>query len=197
VRIAIVDYGAGNITSVKRAVEHLGHAGVVTSDPGVIESCGRLIVPGVGNFHATTALSANGLTRILAGQISLGKPFLGICLGMQWLFASSDEAPAVPGLGMFDGVCHALPQRVKSPHVGWDELDIHAGTRLFRGIDSPRYVYFTHGYCAPLIDATIAACDYGSPFSAAVERGNLFGVQFHPEKSGETGLAILENFCSC
>lgn len=195
--IAIVDYGAGNITSVKRAIEHLGHAAIVTSDPGVIESCDRVIVPGVGNFHATAALSGNGLAIALNRQISLGKPLLGICLGMQWLFQCSDEAPGIRGLEVFDGTCRALPAQVKSPHVGWDELEIRGQTRLFRGIDSGRFMYFTHGYCAPLIEATVAACDYGSPFSAAVERGNIFGVQFHPEKSGEIGLAILENFCTC
>ena len=195
--IAIVDYGAGNITSVKRAVEHLGYVGIVTSNKDVIERSDRIIVPGVGNFHATTALSDNGLATALTRQIVLGKPLLGICLGMQWLFQSSDEARGIHGLGMFDGTCLALPGQVKSPHVGWDELQIRGQTRLLRGIDSGRFVYFTHGYCAPLIDATVASCDYGSPFSAAVERGNLFGVQFHPEKSGETGLAILENFCTC
>lgn len=195
--IAIVDYGAGNITSVKRALEHLGHAAVVTSDKGVIESADRIVVPGVGNFHATTALSAQGLSTALARQIWLGKPLLGICLGMQWLFQSSDEAPGIYGLGIFAEACRVLPNKVKSPHVGWDQLEVRGQTRLLRGINSGRFVYFTHGYCAPVIDATVAACDYGSPFSAAVERGNLFGVQFHPEKSGETGLAILENFCTC
>jgi imidazole glycerol-phosphate synthase subunit HisH len=195
--IAIVDYGAGNITSVKRAIEHLGHAAIVTSDEGVIETSDRIIVPGVGNFHATAALFGNGLATALKRQISLRKPLLGICLGMQWLFEFSDEAPGIQGLGLLDGTCHALPAHVKSPHVGWDQLEIRAQTRLLRGIDSGRFVYFTHRYCAPLVDATAAACDYGSPFSAAVERDNIFGVQFHPEKSGETGLAILRNFCTC
>ncbi len=195
--IAIVDYGAGNITSVRRALEHLGYSGIVTSDRHAIESSDRIILPGVGNFHATAALSANGLATVLNRQITLGKPLLGICLGMQWLFQSSDEAPGIPGLGIFDGTCHALPAQVKSPHVGWDQLEIRGQTRLLRGIDPRRFLYFTHRHCAPLIEATVAACDYGSPFSAVVERRNLFGVQFHPEKSGETGLAILENFCTC
>lgn len=195
--IAIVDYGAGNITSVRRAVEHLGHASCVTSEKSVIESSDRIIVPGVGNFQATRALFDSGLATVLNHQVSLGKPLLGICLGMQWLFESSDEAPGVQGLGLLGGTCRALPAQVKSPHVGWNELEIRRQTLLLRGIDSGRFVYFTHGYCAPLVDATVAACAYGEPFSAAVERGNLFGVQFHPEKSGEIGLAILENFCTC
>ena len=195
--IAIVDYGAGNITSVKRAVEHLGHACTVTSDPSAIESSDRIIVPGVGNFRATAELFSNGCTAALCRQISLGKPLLGICLGMQWMFQSSDEAPGTPGLGRFDGTCSAFPAEVKSPHVGWDQLEIKEPTRLLRGIDSGAFVYFTHGYCVPLIDATVAACNYGISFSAAVERGNLFGVQFHPEKSGEPGLMILESFCRC
>jgi imidazole glycerol-phosphate synthase subunit HisH len=195
--IAIVDYGAGNITSVKRAVEHLGYRGIVTSDKAVIESSDRIIVPGVGNFCATAALLRSGLATALNSQISLGKPLLGICLGMQWLFRTSDEAPETRGLGVFDGACRALPAQVKSPHVGWDELQIRGQTRLLRGIDSGQFVYFTHGYCVPLIEATVATCDYGRLFSAAVERGCVFGVQFHPEKSGETGLAILKNFCIC
>jgi len=195
--IAMVDYGAGNITSVKRAVEHLGHACTVTSDPAVIERSERIIVPGVGNFRATAALSGNGLGAALTRQISDGKPVLGICLGMQWLFQSSDEAPGIPGLGAFEGSCRSFSPPVRSPHVGWDQLEVRGPTRLLQNIGSGQFVYFTHGYWAPLVDATVAACDYGSPFSAAVERDNLFGVQFHPEKSGETGLAIFENFCSC
>ena len=195
--IAIVDYGAGNITSVKRAVEHLGHPSVVTSDPAVIETSDRIIVPGVGNFQATTVLSANGLAEALDRQISFGKPLLGICLGMQWLFERSEEAPGIRGLGALGGACRSLSPGVKSPHVGWDQLEIRGQTRLLRGIGSGVFVYFTHGYCAPVVDATVATCHYGYPFSAVVERDNLFGVQFHPEKSGETGLAILENFCLC
>jgi len=195
--IAIVDYGAGNITSVKRAIEHLGHACTVTSDPAVIGRADRIIVPGVGNFRATTALCSNGVGSALANQISLEKPVLGICLGMQWLFQSSDEAPGVEGFGIFDGRCQPFPPHVKSPHVGWDQVEIARESRLLSGVQSGQFVYFTHRYRAPLVKATVAACDYGTPFSAAVERGNLFGVQFHPEKSGEAGLLILENFCTC
>jgi glutamine amidotransferase len=195
--IAIVDYGAGNITSVKHALEHLGHACAVTSDPVAIDRSDRVILPGVGNFRATKALSTNGLRTALAHQVSLAKPVLGICLGMQWLFLSSEEAPGIDGLGAFAGKCQRFPAQVKSPHVGWDQLKISGESRLLRGIQSNQFVYFTHGYYAPLVEGTVAGCEYGETFSAAVERGNLFGVQFHPEKSGEAGLAILENFCTC
>ena len=195
--IAIVDYGAGNMTSVKRAVEHLGFASSVSSDPDEIQRAERIIVPGVGNFRATVALSANALASALANHLSAGKLLLGICLGMQWLFESSQEAPGLRGLGAFAGACHPFPPQSKSPHVGWDQLEIRPQTRLLRGIPAGSFVYFTHSYCAPLVDDTVASCGYGAPFTAAVERENLFGVQFHPEKSGETGLAILENFCRC
>lgn len=195
--IAIVNYGAGNLTSVKRAVEHLGHACTVTSDPVAIESSDRIILPGVGHFRATTALSASSLRLALERQIALQKPVLGICLGMQWLFESSEEAPGVPGLGAFDGRCRYFPSQVKSPHVGWDQLEIRGENRVLRGVSSGQFVYFSHAYYAPLIETTVAGCSYGETFSAAVEHGNLYGVQFHPEKSGDAGLAILENFCTC
>lgn len=195
--IAIVDYGAGNITSVKRAVQHLGHPCAVTSDPALIERAERIIVPGVGNFRATLAFSATGLGAALEHQIARGRQVLGICLGMQWLFESSEEAPELSGLGAFAGRCEPLPATVKSPHVGWDQLDIIAPSRLLSGLTSGAFVYFSHSYCAPLVTETVASCSYGAPHSAAVELGNLFAVQFHPEKSGEVGLAILENFCRC
>ncbi len=195
--IAIVNYGAGNITSVKRAIEHLGHVCEVTSNPGALARACRIIVPGVGNFRATTALSTNGLGAALHRQICLGTPLLGICLGMQWLFESSAEAPGRLGLGEFPGKCEPFPTSVKSPHVGWDQLEIHREGRLLDGFSSAEWVYFSHGYCAPVIQATAATCGYGRRFSAVVERDNLFAVQFHPEKSGEAGLAILQNFCTC
>lgn len=195
--IAIVDYGAGNITSVKRAVEHLGFACGVTCEVTEIKRAARIIVPGVGNFQATSKLSQNVLGAMLGRQILLGKPLLGICLGMQWLFESSDEAPSVPGLGQFQGRCRTFPAAVKSPHVGWDQLEIDKPGRLLRGISSGEFVYFSHGYCAPVMAHTAAVCGYGKPFAAAVESNNLFGVQFHPEKSGEAGLEILRNFCTC
>lgn len=195
--IMIVDYGAGNITSVKRAIDHVGRACMLASDSSAIERAERIIVPGVGHFCATAALGANGLGAAVSRQITNGKPVLGICLGMQWLFQSSAEAPDIPGLAIFPAACQSFPDTVKSPHVGWNQLEIHGKSRLLRGIPNGQFTYFTHSYYAPCVDATVAWCDYSGGFSAAVERGNLFGVQFHPEKSGDVGLAILENFCRC
>ncbi len=195
--IAIVDYGAGNLTSVKRALEHLGFAACVTSEPAIIERAERIVVPGVGHFRATVALSAAALGAALQRQITLGKSILGICLGMQWLFQSSAEAPETRALGIFPGACQSFPSGVKSPHVGWNQLNLRSDSQLFRGAPPRPFVYFTHSYYAPVVEFTVASCDYGLPFSAAVERRNLFGVQFHPERSGEVGLTILENFCRC
>lgn len=195
--IAIVDYGAGNVTSVRRAVEYVGGKCVVTSDPAVVDSADRIIVPGVGHFGATAAFSKNGLGAALERQMRAGRPVLGICLGMQWMFESSEEAPGVFGLGTFRGRCQRLPVDVKSPHVGWNHLSITGDASLLKGVPSGACVYFTHSFCAPLVEDTVASCEYGVRFSAAVQRGNLFGVQFHPEKSGRAGLKVLENFCSC
>jgi len=195
--IAVVDYGAGNVTSVRRALEHLGYECAVTGDPAQVERAERVVVPGVGNFRATQGLASSGLATTLRRAIAQGKPVLGICLGLQWLFDSSAEAPELPGLGIIHGRCEPFPAGVKSPHVGWDQLDISPASRLLRGLSSGVFVYFTHGYYAPLVEETVASCSYGTPHSAALERGDLFAVQFHPEKSGDGGLLILDNFCSC
>ena len=122
-------------------------------------------------------------------------PLLGICLGMQWMFESSQEAPQLRGLGLFAGQCDKFPAAVKSPHVGWNQLQLRGDSRLLRGLPEDSFVYFTHSYRAPLVESTVAGCAYGGVFSAAVERGQLFGVQFHPEKSGSAGLQLLRNFC--
>ncbi len=193
--IAIVDYGAGNISSVKKALEHLGAAAQVTADPAVIAVAEKIVVPGVGHFSRCQALNANLRTSVLDG-ISSGKPFLGICVGMQWLFAGSMEAPETPGAGIFPGACSRFPASVKSPHVGWNQIEIGNGSRLLRGIASGAFVYYTHSFRAPVVEGTVACSEYGGAFSAAVERDNVFGVQFHPEKSAATGLKILENFCA-
>jgi glutamine amidotransferase len=193
--IAIVDYGAGNISSVKKALEHLRAAAQVTSDPLVIAAAEKIIVPGVGHFSRCHALNENLRTPVL-DAIGSGKPFLGICVGMQWLFAGSTEAPETPGAALFAGECSRFPAAVKSPHVGWNQIEVRDGSRLLRGVSNGAFVYYTHSYRAPVIEQTTAGTNYGGVFSAAVERDNVFGVQFHPEKSAETGLKILENFCA-
>jgi len=193
--IAIVDYRAGNLVSVKKAVDHLGFPCAVTSDPAVVERAEKVIVPGVGHFAATSMLAETGLRAAIEDAIKRQTPFFGICVGMQWMFDSSEEAPGASGLGVFPGPCTHFPPEVKAPHVGWNQLEVEMGSRLLCGVPSGAFVYFTHSYRAPLVANTVARCDYGGPFSAAVERGHLFGVQFHPEKSGDVGLTILGNFC--
>jgi glutamine amidotransferase len=193
--IAVVDYGAGNLTSVKKALDYLHAECVITRDSHVVAKADKIILPGVGHFSATSSLEKDGLRAESLEKILQGTPFLGICVGMQWLFESSAEAPGTQGLGLFAGTCSRFAESVKSPHVGWNSLKCHEGSRLLRGIPSEAYVYFTHSYSAPVMESTVARCDYGGEFSAAVERDNLFGVQFHPEKSGAIGLKLLQNFC--
>ena len=193
--IAILDYDAGNLTSVKKAVEYLGYSCVVTSDPREAEAADKILLPGVGHFSATSNLEARGLSTVVRKAISRKIPLLGICLGMQWMFECSEEAPGVVGLALLRGRCQRFADRVKVPHVGWNQLQLRESGHLFQGISSGTFMYFTHSYWAPVVECTTAECEYGSTFSAAIERGNLFGVQFHPEKSGDPGLTVLRNFC--
>ena len=193
--IAIIDYKAGNLTSVKKAFDHVGAETLVTADAAQVAKADKIVLPGVGHFQATTALDDAGLRDAVLSGIEHGIPFLGICVGMQWMLASSEEAPDVHGLGLWPGECSRFPAGVKSPHVGWNSLEIRKNaSRLLSGVANGSYVYFTHSYRVPLLASTAAECEYGGGFSAAVEQGNLFGVQFHPEKSGTVGLKILENF---
>ena len=193
--IAIVDYGAGNLASVKKAFDFLGATSMVTSDPAMVRQAKRVVVPGVGHFAATSVLADSGLREAALDVIARGIPFLGICVGMQWLFESSTESPQARGLGTFRGICERFPSEVKSPHVGWNQLSLGQESRLLKGVANDSFVYFTHSYRAPLVPETTAATEYGGRFSAVVERGNVLGVQFHPEKSSEVGLRILKNFC--
>jgi len=194
--IAIVDYGAGNLASVKKAFDWLGQQCAITSHPTDVLKATRVVLPGVGHFVSTGALDQSGLKDAIADAIGKGIPFLGICVGMQWMYDGSEESWNTKGLGIFPGDCEKFPGTVKSPHVGWNSLVVEPASRLFRGIPSSSFVYFTHSFRAPVGDATVACCEYGGKFSAAVERNHLFGVQFHPEKSGETGLKLLGNFCA-
>lgn len=194
--IAIVDYKAGNLTSVKKAFDHLGAETKITSTPEEVSTADKIVLPGVGHFAATKNLDDSGLRDVILEKIEYAVPFLGICVGMQWMLASSEEAPDVAGLALWPGECSRFPSGVKSPHVGWNSLRIkNNASRLLTGIPPDSYVYFTHSYRVPLLAATAAECEYGGGFSAAVEHENMFGVQFHPEKSGTVGLKILENFC--
>jgi glutamine amidotransferase len=194
--IAIVDYGAGNLVSVKKALDWLGQECAITSDPALVATATKVVLPGVGHFTSTESLERTGLKQAIVESLSRGIPFLGICVGMQWMFAGSEESLSTRGLGEFDGECKRFASSVKSPHVGWNQLEVDSSSRLLRGVPSGSFVYFTHSFRAPVTSTTVACCDYGGRFSAAVERDHLFGVQFHPEKSGEMGLKILGNFCA-
>jgi glutamine amidotransferase len=193
--IAIVDYGAGNLHSVRKALDYLGVEAVVTNRAEALAGANKIVLPGVGHFSSLQALKRAHLRGPLLEAIGAGKPFLGICLGMQWLFEGSEECSEVKGAGIFPGTCRRFPSSVKSPHVGWNSLTVREGSRLLRGVAQNSFVYFTHSFHAPVVAQTAAASEYGLPFAGAVEQGNIFGVQFHPEKSGEVGLAILKNFC--
>jgi imidazole glycerol-phosphate synthase subunit HisH len=192
--IAVVDYKAGNLTSVMKALASVGADAVSTDDPEVVKHAAKIILPGVGHFQATTFLEQHGLRHAIEERVAQGVPFLGICVGLQWLFQGSTEAPGTSGLGAFDAVCDRFAPGRKVPHVGWNSLATRDDSRLLRNVPSGSFVYFTHSYHAPIIRDTVAVTDYGTPFTAAVERANIMGVQFHPEKSGPVGLQILHNF---
>jgi glutamine amidotransferase len=195
--IALVDYGAGNLTSVRKALHTLGAEFETPTSPDQCASAAALIVPGVGNFAATSALEGPWRDAI-AAAVAAGTPLLGICVGMQWLFEGSDEAPGVRGLGVLPGRIQRLDgdveRRLKIPHVGWNALDFRKPARLLAGLDPGAQVYFTHSFAAPVTTACAAATTHATTFASAVEQGNVFGVQFHPEKSSDAGLQILRNF---
>jgi imidazole glycerol-phosphate synthase subunit HisH len=195
--IALLDYGAGNLTSVRKALSALGVEFMTPASPEEFAGAAGLIVPGVGNFAATRAL-AGPWRDAIGGAVRQGTPLLGICVGMQWLFEGSDEAPEVPGLGVLPGRVQRLQgdaaRRLKIPHVGWNALDVKPGSLLLKGLEPGPHVYFTHSYGAPVTDDCVGAATHAHSFAAAVERDNVFGVQFHPEKSSGAGLQILKNF---
>ena len=199
--IAVIDYKAGNLTSVVKALRYLGaREVVVTQSPEVVLSAEKVVLPGVGHFRATELLGELGLTEAVRESIAKGAWFLGICVGLQWLFEGSTEAEATPGLGAFAGRCERFPAlyegaELKSPHVGWNSLEgVRGDSRLLRGVADGGFVYYTHSWRAPVVDATAAVTNYGGAFTAVVERENVMGVQFHPEKSAEVGLRVLRNF---
>ena len=198
--IEVIDYKAGNLSSVLKALNWLGAETRVTQSPGDIRNANKIVLPGVGHFQATQLLSDLGLTDAMKESVGRGTWFLGICVGLQWLFEGSTEAPGVAGLAQFAGMCERFPARydeaeLKSPHVGWNSLEGNrADSRLLCGVKEGGFVYYTHSWRAPVGKATAAITKYGGPFTAVVERENVMGVQFHPEKSGEVGLQVLRNF---
>lgn len=196
---AIIDYDAGNIRSVEKALLSLGQEVVITGDAEKIESADKVILPGVGAFgDAMATLRARGLDQVIRRVVSKGTPFLGICLGLQLLFERSDEAPGVEGLGILKGEILRIPEQegMKIPHMGWNSLHLENDGRLFRGIQDGAYVYFVHSYYLRAEDEKIvkASTDYCTHIHASVEQNNVFACQFHPEKSSDVGLAILRNF---
>jgi imidazole glycerol-phosphate synthase subunit HisH len=193
--IALIDYGAGNLTSVRKGFAAVGAELYTPASPRDLKAPRGIVVPGVGNFAATSALQG-AWTEAIRSAVGSGIPLLGICVGLQWLFEGSDEAPDVAGFGAIKGKCSRLPQsgELKVPHVGWNSLHMPHGSRLLDGVAENVQVYFTHSYAAPVTVETAATCEHSAVFAAAIEAGNIFGVQFHPEKSSEAGLRILRNF---
>ncbi|MBP3206109.1 MAG: imidazole glycerol phosphate synthase subunit HisH [Lachnospiraceae bacterium] len=197
--IAIIDYDAGNIKSVEKALQYLGAETIVTRDPDTILGADGVILPGVGAFgDAMQKLQEYGLVLVIRTCAERKIPFMGICLGLQLMFESSEESPGVEGLHLLDGVIRRIPSdgSLKVPHIGWNNLHFPKQSRLFAGISEGAYVYFVHSYYLQAADETIVAAttQYGTLIHAAVEQGNLFACQFHPEKSSEVGMQILRNF---
>jgi glutamine amidotransferase len=212
--IALIDYGAGNLTSVRKALAYLGAPVTTPATPAELAATDGLIIPGVGNFEVTAALGPDWRAAILE-QVDRQRPLLGICVGMQWLFEGSDEAPGHPGLALMPGICRLIPSdstdhqtgdattseadhdpsgRLKVPHVGWNSLRMTTSSWLLDGVDEGAQVYFTHSFAAPVTADCVGATRHGIEFAAAVERDHISGVQFHPEKSSDVGLQILRNF---
>lgn len=197
--ISIIDYDAGNLKSVEKALKFLGEESVITRDRDVILSSDKVILPGVGSFgDAMNNLHNYGLVDVIHEVVAENKPFLGICLGLQLLFERSDETPGVEGLGVLKGEILRIPDKegLKIPHMGWNSLDIKEGARLFKDVPDNSYVYFVHSYYLKAADENIVAAstEYSTHIHASVESGNVFACQFHPEKSSDVGLKILNNF---
>lgn len=197
--IAILDYDAGNIKSVEKAVAYLGEEGIITRDKDIILSSDKVILPGVGSFgDAMNKLSEYKLCDVIYDVVDSGKPFLGICLGLQLLYKESEESPGAAGLGILEGRIKRIPDKesLKVPHIGWNSLDIRKDAKLFKGVPDNSYVYFVHSYYleADNLEDVVATTEYSAHIHASVEHENVFACQFHPEKSSEVGLKILKNF---
>lgn len=198
--IAIIDYGAGNLHSVKNALDYLGADSVITDNKDVIGNADKVILPGVGAFgEAMNKIREKNILETVSGALHSGKPFLGICLGLQLLFEESDESKGVRGISYFKGKSEKIPYHgLKIPHIGWNSLSYNNESKLFHGIGNEPYVYFVHSYyIRPENEKIISACtNYGEQIPVAAEADNVYAVQFHPEKSGKTGLKILSNFAN-
>ncbi|HTU44935.1 MAG TPA: imidazole glycerol phosphate synthase subunit HisH [Bryobacteraceae bacterium] len=191
----IVDYGAGNLRSVQNTLDHLGATYMVTNKPADVARAEKIILPGVGHFgQMMHAIDKLGLREALTARIREGVPFLGICIGLQCLFEASEESPESKGLGIFPGSVRRFVGDARIPHMGWNSLETVRPSRLLKHLPEGTFTYFAHSYYAPLIDATAAACTYMHPYTAILERDNLYAVQFHPEKSGLAGLRVVQNF---
>lgn len=193
--IAVFDYGAGNLRSVENTLAEIGASYFIARDGAALAAASRIILPGVGHFgQMMRSLDELGVRGALLERIAAGVPFLGICLGLQALFESSEEAPEARGLAVFSGTVARFPAGSRVPHMGWNELEPKRDSRLLAGAGPRPYVYFAHSYYVPLSDLAAASCSYTVAYTAVLESGNLFGVQFHPEKSGPAGLRIVKNF---
>ena len=193
--IAVLDYGIGNLRSAQKALQHVGADAVLTDDPKLVADAAAVVLPGVGAFgRCMEALERCGLDTVARDAVASGRPFLGICIGMQLLYDESEENPGRRGVGILPGVVRRLPDGVKHPQMQWNTLDVVRPSKVLDGLPDPAWVYFVHSF-APFDTAhAVATCDYGGPIVAAVERGNVAATQFHPEKSGEVGLAMLRGF---
>ena len=193
--ITILDYGAGNLRSVQNTLSELGAPHVLTHEAVGVARATRIILPGVGHFgQMMRALDRMQVREILIERIKRGVPFLGICLGLHALFEESDEAPEQPGFGLFPGRIRRFATDVRVPHTGWDNLEGQKEAKLLEGLGPKPYLYFNHSYYAPVVKATAAICNYSLPYTAVLEHENVYGVQFHPEKSGPLGLHLMRNF---
>src|SRR4051794_6817007 len=191
----IVDYGAGNLRSVRNTLEAIGAEYEVVNTPEAVKRANRIILPGVGHFgQMMRSLDELGLRETLGERIEKGVPFLGICVGLQCLFEGSEESPGSVGLGVLPGVVRRFRGEVRVPHMGWNSLELRRPSRLLEGLGNAPFTYFAHSYYAPVISSTAAECTYAGPYSAVIEQENLYAVQFHPEKSGEAGLSVIRNF---
>ena len=193
--IAVLDYGIGNLRSAQKALERVGADARLTADAGLAAEAAGVVLPGVGAFGpCMEALRAKGLDAVALGAVDAGQPFLAICVGMQLLYDGSEESPGVSGLGVLSGTVRRLPEGVKRPQMQWNVLDLVGEPALASGLSRPVWAYFVHSFAPEPGGNVVATCDYGGPVVAAVERDRLWATQFHPEKSGSTGLTMLANF---